>query len=155
MQWFFGRERATAELVGRLTERLDGTGPLIVTAPSGTGKSSLLRAGLLPALCRGVFPVPGSRTWPHLLFTPTAKPAFELATRVASLAGVDPRTVDEELASGATHLPEILRGKLAVHANGHPGGTARLVIVVDQFEDSNRRRPLVPRLQKCRLAGCW
>src|SRR5262249_9639366 len=128
-QWFFGRQRATAELMGRLTERLDGTGPLVVAAPSGTGKSSLLRAGLLPAMGRGVFPAPGSRSWPCLLFTPTAKPAFELATRIASLTGIDPRIVDDELASGCDHLADLLRGKLAARANGRPSGAARLVIV--------------------------
>ncbi|MGH3720007.1 MAG: ATP-binding protein [Pseudonocardiaceae bacterium] len=59
-QWFFGRERVTAELVSRLTERLEGTGPLVVTGPSGAGKSSLLRAGLLSALGEGR--LPGSRS---------------------------------------------------------------------------------------------
>ncbi|GAA4720035.1 hypothetical protein Prum_002030 [Phytohabitans rumicis] len=43
---FFGRER----LVGELAERLKGGGFLAVVGPSGSGKSSLLRAGLLPAL---------------------------------------------------------------------------------------------------------
>ena len=49
--WFFGRERATAALVQRLA-RQSGRGPLAVVAPSGAGKSSLLRAGLVPALAR-------------------------------------------------------------------------------------------------------
>ncbi|MEV8310473.1 helix-turn-helix domain-containing protein [Streptomyces flavidovirens] len=57
-QWFFGRERATAELVGQLAERA-GSGPLAVVASSGAGKSSLLRAGLVPALRRGALPVEG------------------------------------------------------------------------------------------------
>jgi hypothetical protein len=47
-QWFFGRERLTAELIERLSARLGESGPLVVVAPSGTGKSSLLRA----AWCR-------------------------------------------------------------------------------------------------------
>ncbi|MGW1764014.1 nSTAND1 domain-containing NTPase [Streptomyces sp. NPDC002073] len=49
--WYFGRERAAAALMARLSERA-GTGPLAVVAPSGAGKSSLLRAGLAPALTR-------------------------------------------------------------------------------------------------------
>jgi hypothetical protein len=36
-QWFFGRERVTAEVVSRLTERLEGTGPLVVVAPPARG----------------------------------------------------------------------------------------------------------------------
>ena len=48
--YFFGRERLVAELVARLV----GTGFLGIVGPSGSGKSSVLRAGLLPALAGGV-----------------------------------------------------------------------------------------------------
>jgi WD40 repeat protein/transcriptional regulator with XRE-family HTH domain len=45
-EWFFGREQLTGVLVEQLAEhRL-----LAVVGPSGSGKSSLLRAGLIPAL---------------------------------------------------------------------------------------------------------
>ncbi|MFE3939386.1 helix-turn-helix domain-containing protein, partial [Streptomyces goshikiensis] len=47
--WFFGRVRATAALVERVFERI-GSGPLMLVAGSGAGKSSLLSAGLVPAL---------------------------------------------------------------------------------------------------------
>ncbi|MFE0154052.1 hypothetical protein ACFWY5_43410 [Nonomuraea sp. NPDC059007] len=50
---FFGRDRLVAELVRRLAEREADPAPLIVTGPSGSGKSSLLRAGLVPALRQG------------------------------------------------------------------------------------------------------
>ncbi|MBP2326710.1 transcriptional regulator with XRE-family HTH domain [Kibdelosporangium banguiense] len=52
--WFFGRERAVVALTDVLTQRLHDGGPVAVVAPSGAGKSSLLRAGLVPALARGV-----------------------------------------------------------------------------------------------------
>ena len=47
-EYFFGREALIEELVARLKER----GFLAVVGPSGSGKSSLVRAGLLPALRR-------------------------------------------------------------------------------------------------------
>ena len=53
-EYFFGRERLVAELVARLV----GSTLLAVVGPSGSGKSSAVRAGLLPALAGGV--VPGS-----------------------------------------------------------------------------------------------
>ncbi|MFJ2867467.1 hypothetical protein [Kitasatospora sp. NPDC087314] len=59
-QWFFGRDELTAELLMRLDERLANGGALIVVAPSGAGKSSLLRAGLLPAIAAGALPAAGS-----------------------------------------------------------------------------------------------
>ncbi|WP_323137031.1 hypothetical protein [Streptomyces sp. NBC_01764] len=49
-RWFFGRDALTAELLVRLDERLRTGGAVALVAPSGAGKSSLLRAGLLPAL---------------------------------------------------------------------------------------------------------
>ncbi|MFI6597939.1 hypothetical protein ACIBHX_16900 [Nonomuraea sp. NPDC050536] len=50
---FFGRERLVATLVRELAERHADPAPLIVTGASGSGKSSLLRAGLVPALAQG------------------------------------------------------------------------------------------------------
>jgi ABC-type arginine transport system ATPase subunit len=60
---------------------------LLVVGASGSGKSSLLRADLLPALAEGALPVPGSGTWPWLLLTPGSQPLTELAVQVARLAG--------------------------------------------------------------------
>ncbi|NUP79689.1 MAG: ATP-binding protein, partial [Nonomuraea sp.] len=57
-RWFFGRDELLAELKARLDERARSGGPVMVVAPSGAGKSSLLRAGLVPALEAGT--VPGS-----------------------------------------------------------------------------------------------
>ncbi|EMD29221.1 NACHT and WD repeat domain-containing protein [Amycolatopsis azurea] len=70
--WFFGRERLVSELVERVrNERF-----VAVFGPSGIGKSSLLRAGLIPALGNGA-----------VVFTPGPHPLGELAAR---LAGTDP-----------------------------------------------------------------
>ncbi|WP_461122830.1 nSTAND1 domain-containing NTPase [Saccharothrix stipae] len=82
-KWFHGREAVITELLRQLTFRLSGGGPLAVVAPSGTGKSSLLRAGLVPAVARGAFP--GSEDWPAVVCTPTAHPAAELARRLSDV----------------------------------------------------------------------
>lgn len=77
---FFGREAWTARLVKRLTpSSADNTVEarfLAVVGASGSGKSSLVRAGLIPALQQekplvdGVLPPPRSRNWPVHLITP-------------------------------------------------------------------------------------
>jgi WD40 repeat protein len=132
-EWFFGRDRAISEVVRHLAQRNEGTGPLIVAAPSGAGKSSLLRAGLIPAVERGM--LPGSRGWPRLLFTPTAQPINELAAHVAAHAGVEPQALADELTADPTRLAEVLHRELETRPRSHPTQTAKALIVVDQFEE--------------------
>jgi WD40 repeat protein/DNA-binding SARP family transcriptional activator len=71
-EYFFGRERLIAELVARLV----GAPLLGVVGPSGSGKSSVVRAGLLPALAGGV--LAGSDAWSRTLIRPGEHPMREL-----------------------------------------------------------------------------
>ncbi|MET8156769.1 helix-turn-helix domain-containing protein [Sphaerisporangium sp. NPDC005289] len=60
--WFFGRADLTARLVARVAElRERGGGILVLVGPSGSGKSSLLGAGLVAACGTGVIRTPGAR----------------------------------------------------------------------------------------------
>jgi WD40 repeat protein len=117
-----------------MTERLEGTGPLVVVGPSGAGKSSLLRAGVIPALRAGR--IPGSRNWPCLFFTPGSNPIRELATRIAELAGIDLDGVVEELVADPARLSDILRKLPALTPNAQSPGSGRAVLVIDQFEET-------------------
>ena len=105
-EYFFGRERLVAELVARLV----GVRFLGIVGPSGSGKSSVLRAGLLPALAEGV--LPGSERWRRLLLRPGERPLDELRRALVSGAR-DP-------------LVEALE---ALPAN------ERLLLLVDQLEE--------------------
>ncbi|HTX26602.1 MAG TPA: NACHT and WD repeat domain-containing protein [Streptosporangiaceae bacterium] len=134
-QWFFGREQLTAEVITRLAGRLADGGPLAVVAPSGTGKSSLLRAGLVPALARGELSAPGSRRWPRIVLTPGPHPSFALATQVAPLLGVDPAVVEYSIVHESGECTDIFRAVLEAHAAGQDTAGARVVLVVDQFEE--------------------
>jgi WD40 repeat protein/DNA-binding SARP family transcriptional activator len=80
-EYFFGRERLVAELVARVV----GAPLLGVVGPSGGGKSSVVRAGLLPALASGV--LPRSHEWTQVLMRPGEHPMEELRRAVAE---VDP-----------------------------------------------------------------
>jgi WD40 repeat protein/DNA-binding SARP family transcriptional activator len=77
--YFFGREQLVAELVARLV----GAPLLAVTGPSGSGKSSVVRAGLLPALAGGV--LPGSEEWTQVLMRPGQHPSQELKRAMAGI----------------------------------------------------------------------
>ncbi|MFI9629394.1 transporter substrate-binding domain-containing protein [Streptomyces sp. NPDC052042] len=136
VQWFFGRERLIVELAEKLAGRMDATDPLVLVGPSGSGKSSLLGAGLLSALGRGALPMPGSRTWPHLLLTPTEHPLTELATRLARLTGGPWRSLREELEGDPRRLAAAVREMLRARAGRTAITGSRLVLVVDQFEET-------------------
>ena len=77
---FFGRERLVADMIARLP----GTRLMGVVGPSGSGKSSALRAGLLAALADGV--LPGSERWPQALIRPGAHPLAALEHATAELS---------------------------------------------------------------------
>ncbi len=113
---YFGRERLIAEMVARFV----GARLLGLVGDSGSGKSSALRAGLLPALAGGM--LPSSDTWPQVLLRPGEHPLAELGRALArafpegEVAGDDPAAaLDRALAS--------------------LGSGRRLVVVVDQFEE--------------------
>src|SRR5262249_50278337 len=88
---FFGREALIDELVRRL--RLNKV--LVVGGPSGSGKSSLVRAGLIPALSAGA--LPGSERWRIALLTPGRDPLAELYFQVARTmpSGKPPVSVED------------------------------------------------------------
>ncbi|MCA1780891.1 MAG: PQQ-binding-like beta-propeller repeat protein [Intrasporangiaceae bacterium] len=111
-RWFAGRERLIAELVARLA----GTRLLSLVGASGSGKSSVLRAGLLGALATDV--LPGSAGWRVVTLRPGAHPMRELARRSLGPTGRD------EVADLLAHL---------VSASEEHDG--RVVVAVDQFEE--------------------
>ncbi|MFP5334061.1 MAG: BTAD domain-containing putative transcriptional regulator [Actinomycetes bacterium] len=110
---FAGRERLVAELVARVSSST----VLAVIGTSGSGKSSLVRAGLAASLRSGV--LPGSEAWPVMLLRPGRHPMHELA-RVA-LRGAEP-TADQ--------VADLLRRMVLDGADD-----SRVVLVVDQAEE--------------------
>ncbi|MGC4847362.1 helix-turn-helix domain-containing protein [Micromonospora sp. DT15] len=120
---FFGR----TELVERLLARADRRCLTAVVGASGSGKSSLLRAGLLGAITadRGL-----AQRWQTMLLTPTEHPLEALAAEIAKLTGQDAPEIRKELAADAAALDIAVRSALA----GGPPQT-RALLVVDQFEE--------------------
>lgn len=111
--WFAGRERLVAELLVRLTP----AHLVAVVGASGSGKSSLLRAGLLAALEQGA--LPGSEAWDRLVMRPGPHPMRELV-RVA-LRGAEP---------GRDRVADLLRRMVFEEQ-----AATRAVLVVDQLEE--------------------
>jgi WD40 repeat protein len=137
---FCGREQDVVDALVRLSRLSSESGPLVVTGASGTGKSSLLRAGVLPALagmdaCGRVAVTPRGTLrlsrWPQVVLTPGPNPFRTLAARLAPILRADAGEVAWRLRS----RPEEL-GRLCERVAPPGGGErARLVLVVDQFEE--------------------
>jgi len=146
---FFGREAATAQVLERMSQRLAGAGLLVVSGVSGAGKSSLLRAGVLPRLrAAGLAAAPGAACWPCVVFTPGRAPLDELALRVGLLAGTDASAVRRGLDSSPEGFALPVRQAALARPPGPAGGSdgvaaepdppslpRRLLLVVDQFEE--------------------
>jgi WD40 repeat protein/DNA-binding SARP family transcriptional activator len=113
-EYFFGRERLVADLVARLV----GSTLIAIVGPSGGGKSSALRAGLLPSLADGV--LPGSERWRQVAMRPGEHPVAELGRALARVAPeASQGNGDGPLAAALDSL----------------GPDERLVLAVDQLEE--------------------
>lgn len=84
-EWFFGRDHLINKLIGMLSVRRT----VVVSGTSGTGKSSLLRAGLMPRL--GALPV--RPAFLPILMTPGRHPVAELSRRIAEVTARTPHEV--------------------------------------------------------------
>ncbi len=125
-QDFFGREKITAKLVKRFGETGEFSRFLAVVGPSGSGKSSLVKAGLIPALWRG--DLPGSEKWFVVEMLPGAHPLDELEIALMKVAANQAGNLHE-------HLLRDNRGLLRTASLILPDDGSDLVLVIDQFEE--------------------
>src|SRR5664279_4291053 len=125
-QDFFGREKLTARLIKRLEETHEFGHFMAVIGPSGSGKSSLVKAGLIPALWRG--DLPGSEKWFIVEMLPGTHPLEELEIALTRVA-----------ANQSSHLREQLsrdrRGLIRAAQLILPNNDSELVLVINQFEE--------------------
>jgi energy-coupling factor transporter ATP-binding protein EcfA2 len=135
---FYGRELLTAELTVLAARQIRSGGMVVVTGASGAGKSSLLRAGLLPALARGEAGA-GSQEWARFVITPGEAPLNRLAAPIEALGGGHRRggSLRGVLADYPAEAAAVLRQAVEVdllsrRREVRNGG--RMVLIVDQFE---------------------
>jgi len=126
--YFFGRE----DLTQRALERLAKQSFLAVVGASGSGKSSLVRAGIIPQLRRGA--LPGSQQSPVLIFTPGPAPIDAWAMRL------NPLLAEHNASITPVQTADRLRGgeglALVQETLAELPADARLILVVDQFEEA-------------------
>ena len=122
---FFGRDRLIKEMLTRLGEASMRSRFLAVVGASGSGKSSAVRAGLVPALRRGG--VDGSVDWFVAAMAPGDDPFASCRSALEAVAVRPLDAFDELQAQGGNVLAQCARESL-------PHG-ATLLVIVDQFEE--------------------
>ncbi|APR75292.1 High-affnity carbon uptake protein Hat/HatR [Minicystis rosea] len=125
-RFFFGREREVGELVKILDE---GPRMLTLVGASGSGKSSLAMAGLVPAV---VEDQKLRKPFQAAILVPGAHPCASLANALASLAGEVAHPLPEQ--DRLREQPRALR-QAADRVLGHQPGDPQLLLVVDQLEE--------------------
>lgn len=113
-----------------------GKNLVAVVGPSGSGKSSIVQAGLIPLLRRQR---PPALTWDTVTFTPGGAPFHRLATALIPLIEPDLRETDR-LAEAQKLGNRLRAGDIPLEAAIDSAiresvGTGRLLLVADQFEE--------------------
>jgi formylglycine-generating enzyme required for sulfatase activity len=132
---FFGRGAETDQLLRRLAD--PACRFLAVVGASGSGKSSLVGAGLIPRLREGA--LPGSEQWPVIAFTPDAWGRGDPFDSLTGALLADPlrlplHDLGRQLRAGPAGLRMVLEAHLARAPEWQ-----RVVLFIDQFEETFTR----------------
>ena len=124
---FYGRNALIQELLGMMADDTDLTRFVAVVGPSGSGKSSVVKAGLIPALRRGG--LPASENWFIAQLTPSSYPWEELEAALLRIAADPPENLAQQLMANE-------RGLLRTVPHLLPDDKeTELLLVIDQFEE--------------------
>jgi WD40 repeat protein/serine/threonine protein kinase len=123
---FFGRENLTQKILDQLQANHEFQRFLGVVGPSGSGKSSVVKAGVIPALRKGE--LPGSENWFIVEMVPGTQPLQELESALLRVASSPPTDLSERLRSSSRGFTEIVREIL-------PDDNSQLLLMIDQFEE--------------------
>ena len=123
---FFGRDDLSDKLVKRLSDNEKFKRFLAVVGPSGSGKSSLARAGIMPRIKSG--DLLNSKNWFVTDMIPGARPLDALEIALIGQASNQPVNLHEQLSRdkfGLVRAAELIL----------PKDNSQLVIIIDQFEE--------------------
>jgi WD40 repeat protein/serine/threonine protein kinase len=127
---FYGRDELISRLVSRLAARVQVpsamTRFLAVVGPSGSGKSSVVKAGLMPKIRSGC--IPGSQEWFVVDMTPGAHPLEEMESALLQVATQTPVDLLDVLRKDERGLVRALK-------RIQPESYTHVLLVIDQFEE--------------------
>lgn len=125
-EFFFGRTALVIRLIERLTEDTELNNFLALVGPSGSGKSSVIYAGLIPQLKAGA--ITGSDSWYVTTMTPSSQPFQNLILALRSIAAVAVDDFTQEIVENSQSLNQLMPSLMG-HSDNH------LLLFIDQFEE--------------------
>lgn len=123
---FFGRQALIDHLIERLHQSSEHFRFLAVVGPSGSGKSSAVRAGLVPTIRRGA--LDNSQDWFVATMIPGAAPLRELSDAISRIALEPQPDLENNLRVDDHGLGKAVKNLL-------PEAETELLLVIDQFEE--------------------
>lgn len=129
-RFFFGREALVRKALSNIRDDVE-VRFLAVVGASGSGKSSLVRAGMIPQIRSGSV-IPGSEAWRVAILSPGSQPVTALATRLTPLIDSEsnPEAVEAALRNSDRSLHD-----LSEQIMRDAPASARLLLLIDQFEE--------------------
>ncbi|MCB0037480.1 MAG: protein kinase, partial [Anaerolineales bacterium] len=124
---FFGRDTLVQELLGFMSDGADLERFVAVVGPSGGGKSSVVKAGVIPTIRRGG--LPDSEHWFIVDLTPGTHPWEEVEAALLRIAVNPPNSLLAQLRDGNRGLLRAVQRVLPADEK------TELVMVIDQFEE--------------------
>ncbi len=134
---FYGRTALITQLLSRFSPspyQGEGRGEgrfLAIVGPSGSGKSSVVKAGVIPALRAGA--LPGSEEWFMVQMTPGSYPLEELEAALLHVAVNPPPNLIDPLQKDERGLLRVLKRLLPQERDEE--NQSQLLLVIDQFEE--------------------
>ena len=125
-QYFFGRQSVVNALIERMNEDHAYRDFLALVGPSGSGKSSVVHAGLIPHLRAGG--ITGSDEWFFADMTPGSDPFQNMVLAIESIATAPVEDISQQLRSGDTPLSELL-------PQVTDNNDQKVLLFIDQFEE--------------------
>jgi serine/threonine protein kinase len=123
---FFGRETLTAEILDKMDENHPLARFIAVVGPSGSGKSSVVKAGVVPELRRDA--LPGSEDWYYVEMVPGTNPMVELQEAITRVSAAPMKNLYERLMADPKALHQVVKEIVPL--------ASELLIVIDQFEEA-------------------
>ncbi len=142
--WFFGRDAVIADVVARLREQIGQGGAVAVVGASGSGKSSVLRAGVVPAVRNGALP----GAWSVAVITPGADPVAVLRRATETFDAEQTLVVVDQFEEVFTHAAQEARTEfLRLILDGEPSMLVVIGLRADFYPLAAAVPELVPVLQ--------